>query len=135
MKIMIPRLPAEATREELAHLASGLLAKRFHLPFAERPALAASRVVRTRDGEGVVEHHGILEVTPDRAARWLIKRLAGQQVHGKRILAREFVDRGPDDPGFEGENDRRRPSLKVDTLMSTEIKTEGVEQFNRTHGE
>ena len=135
MKIMIPRLPADTTREEMSRLASGLLAKRFHLPFTERPVVVASRVVRTQDGQGVVEHHGILEVTPDRAGRWLIKRLAGQQVHGKRILAREFVARGPDDPGFEGESNRRRPNLKVDTLTSTHVKTEGVEHFSRTHGE
>jgi len=132
---MIPRLPATVTRNELAHLASETLGKRLHLPFTERAAVTACRIVKTEDGRGIAEHHGIVEVTPDRAGRWLIKRLTGKEFEGKRILARQFVDRGPDDPGFEGENDRRRPGLKVNTLMSSHTKTEGVEQFSRTHGE
>ena len=116
MKIFIPRVPETTTKMELRRFAEEHLKKRLYLPFMQKPRIAACEILRITDNEGAVEHHGLLTVSPDRAAQWLIAHLMGSRLNGKIIVARQYHERTRRPATIDPEYDRRRQGLHVTRL-------------------
>ncbi|MDF1530293.1 MAG: hypothetical protein P1R74_14330 [Sedimenticola sp.] len=131
MKIFIPRVPATTTKSELEGLVAGLLDKRFHFPFTKRPQINNCDVLQFRDGEGIVEYHGLVSVTPDDAGSWLISHFKGQQLHNKSVFARQFMQRNRQQSRPAAEADRRRHHIQITKVVNSNTKVMAIDSFRR----
>jgi hypothetical protein len=134
MKIFIPRVPKTTTTRELERLVAGLLDKKFHFPFTERPIIKACDVLQFRDGEGVVEYHGLVSVTPENAGSWLISHFKGQRLHNKQVFARQFMQRDHSEERVKINAERRRNGVQITKVITSNPKIMAIDQFRREHG-
>lgn len=133
MKIFIPRIPKTTTKNELRKLVSNQLAKKIQLPFTEKPAINSCEILCIEDAQGVVDHHGLLSISPESAGLWLIKNFRNQRLHNKLVFAREYVERGQGKNNFSKVDDRRRPNLKIDKMERPTVNLHAMGDFARTH--
>ncbi len=127
MKIFIPRLPGTVTSRELKRLVDGLLKRRFHFPFTRWPVVSSCEVLQFRDGEGVVEYHGLVSIHPDDAGSWLIDHFREQRLHGQRLTARKFMERRSGGRTKESRKERRRAHLKISRVSSSSPTLRGID--------
>lgn len=116
MRIFIPRVPGATTKMELRRFAEELLGQKLILPFTQKPRITSCEILRIADRDGIVEHHGLLTITPDRAGEWLTEQLMGSHLNGKIIVARKYVERQGRPVSIDPEYDRRRGGLHVTKL-------------------
>jgi hypothetical protein len=131
MKLIALRIPVSSSKNELSHIVHEALEKKWTLPFAEKPSICSCKIVEQTDSQGVVEHHGIFEVTPDSAAKWLINHFKNQRLHKKLIFIRQYYERvnGKD---VMPEDDKRR-IIEEKTKKEMKLSAEGMEQFKRKY--
>ena len=133
MRIFIPRLPKSTTKKELRDLVTGVLSKKLQIPFTQKPNIITCEIMRITDNQGVIEYHGLINVKPDNAAKWLLTHFKGQHIHNKLILAREYKSRGVNKSSFAPEDDRRRSDLEIETINIPTVDIEALDQFIRQH--
>lgn len=133
MRIFIPRVPKSTTKRELRNLVAGVLTKRLHIPFTQKPHITACEIIRIKDTQGIIEYFGIFTVKPEKAAQWLLTHFKGQHIHNKLILAREYKSRDGKKSSYAPEDDRRRRNLEIESQSLPDIETHAFEQFSRTH--
>lgn len=134
MKIFIPGVPKTTTTRELEGLVAGLLDKKFHFPFTERPTIETCDVLQFRDGEGVVEYHGLVSVMPENAGSWLVSHFKGQLLHNKQLFARQFMQRNPSRVRADRDIDRRCSGIQITKVITSNPKVTAIDQFRRDHG-
>lgn len=134
MKIFIPRVPKTTTTNELEGLVAGLLDKRFHFPFTKRPKINKCDVLQFRDGEGIVEYHGLVSVTPDDAGSWLISHFKNQYLHNKLVFARQFMQRNRQKGRSSEASERRRQDIQITKVVNPHPQVMAIDSFRREHG-
>jgi len=90
MKILIPRINDATTRKDLREFANRVLQKWFRWPFSDNPMITQCEIISVSNSMGVVQRHGLLEVTPDDAAVRIIRRLNGASLRGKRVGVKPY---------------------------------------------
>lgn len=131
MKLIALRIPVSSSKNELSHLVHEALEKKWHLPFGEKPSMLSCKIVEQLDSQGVMEHHGIFEVQPDSAGKWLINHFKNQRLHKKLIFIREYFER-TNGTEISAENDKRR-NLTETVTKEIKLSHEGMEQFKRKY--
>lgn len=134
MKIFIPGVPESTTGGELKQLVSGVLEKRFHFPFTQRPSIQSCDVLQFRDGDGSTEYHGLVSISPDEAGNWFLGHFKGLRLHGRTLSARQFMDRGYRNRRIRPEDDRRRPNLKISRVFGGGGNVEPFDRQRREPG-
>lgn len=133
MKIIVPRIPKQTTKNELRKVATAVLQKKFRLPFTPRSEITACEILRITDSKGLTDYHGLLTLSSDAAGAWLIKRLKSESLHKKRLLAREFLDRDEVRDSFPDQHNRRRNNLDVNKVQEQKIMVEALDQFKKEY--
>jgi len=90
MKLIIPRITDSTTRTDLRNFIELVLGKFFRLPFSAQPRIVSCRILSITDRVGMIQHHGLLSVTPDDAALRIIKKLNGKYLKGKRVGVKQY---------------------------------------------
>ncbi len=90
MKLLVPRITDATTRKDLREFANRVLEAWFRLPFSERPRIISCRILLIADSTGFEQRHGLLDVTPDGAARKIIRKLNGALLRGKRVGVKRY---------------------------------------------
>ena len=133
MKIIVPRIPKQTTRNELRKVASIIMQRKFHLPFTARAEVIDCEILRITDNRGVTDYHGLITVSSDAAGAWLIKQLKPESLHGKRLLARKYIERDEAAESFPGQQDRRRKNLDVGKVKEQKIMVEALDQYKKEY--
>ncbi|MCW8906026.1 MAG: hypothetical protein OQL28_02155 [Sedimenticola sp.] len=134
MKIFIPGVPESTTGGELKQLVSGVLERRFHFPFAQRPSIQSCDVLQFRDGDGSVEYHGLVAISPDEAGNWFLGHFKGLQLHGRTLSARQFMDRRHRSSDMRPAHDRRRVNLKISRVFGVRGNVQPLDRLRREMG-
>lgn len=118
MYIVLPKLSNLTTQADLLIFTSSVLARKFTLPFMQRPTLHSCMIIEITDEAGNVEHHGKLCIDPDKAGKWFIRKIKFKQLHHRHLIAREYVTRTRDEKtlAMSLENERRRENLKIERV-------------------
>jgi hypothetical protein len=90
MKLIIPRITDSTTRKDLRDFIELVLERLFRFPFSARPRIVSCRILSITDRVGMIQHHGMLSVTPDDAALRIIKKLNGKYLKGKRVGVKQY---------------------------------------------
>ena len=90
MKILIPRITDVTTRKDLREFANRVLEKWLRMPFSDHPMIVSCRILSVSDSVGMIQRHGLIEVTPDDAAVRVIRKLNGAVLRGKRVGVKRF---------------------------------------------
>jgi len=133
VRVLLPRIPATVTKNQLRQFAARVLDSKFSLPFTAKPSLGDCEILQITDQHAIAEHHGLISISPESAAHWFIKNVRGKMLANKRILAREYLDRKGNKDDFSAENDRRNPLASVEKIDEQRVEVEGLEQFRRTN--
>ena len=130
MKLFIPRVPDDSSRKQLRNfIESGFKTKWWDL-FAKKPKIISCELICITQNNGIKEHHGLVEVVPDQAAREVIRRLHGKMFNNKRIIVRQYSERAKNKISSP-EDDQRRPNIEVENKRNLDVQ--GLEQFSRTY--
>lgn len=133
MKIFIPGVPGSTTGSELEQLLCQVLERRFHFPFTRRPSVQSCDVLQFRDGQGVVEYHGLVSVSPDDAGSWLLGHFKGLQLHGRILSAHRFMERQYRNRQIRPEDDRRRSNLKISKVFGGRSSVALFDSYRREY--
>ncbi len=90
MKILIPRITDATTRTDLREFANRVLQKWFRWPFSDNPMIRHCEIISVSNPMGVVQRHGLLDVSPDDAAIRIIRKLNGAFLRGKRVGVKQY---------------------------------------------
>ncbi len=129
MQVIILRIPAAASKNEIRTLVGEILGKRTHLPFTARPKITRCKVLSIKAKGGDTDHHAVITIDPDKAAKWLIKHFKRQKVHKKMVSAREYFVRGSSAKQFDTDSDRRREGLVIDVVGTPKISVVAIPGF------
>ncbi|MGV6825802.1 MAG: hypothetical protein ACWA5Q_02385 [bacterium] len=110
-----------------------ILAQRLNLPFQKKAEIQSCDILVITDRNGVTEHHGLVSISPDKSAEWFIKKVRGQKLHGKLLVAREYHVRTNEDANMRPEDDNRRDDIEVTKLSSERISVVGLDSFKQEH--
>ena len=91
MKLLIPRITDSTKRKDLREFANRVLQKVFRLPFSAQPKIVNCRILSIPDSTGVTRRHGLIDVTPDDAARRVIRKLNGAYLKEKRVGVKQYM--------------------------------------------
>ncbi len=90
MVIIIPRITTATTRTDLRDFVEPVLETWFRLPFSARARIVSYRILSVTDLSGVIERHGLVNITPDDAASRVIGKLNGAPLNGKRVGVKRY---------------------------------------------
>jgi len=137
MDVFVPRLSRTTTQYDLERAVTSMLTKKLHIPFTTTATLDHCTVMGIKDNQGIFEHHGLLSIMPDSAARWFIKNSKKRKLHNKRLLSRQYFVRKSNLRALPGEREleRRRPSLTVSYVKKGHpvYIEEGIDQFRKDY--
>ncbi len=102
MNLIIPRITEATTRKDLRNFANKVLEKWFRLPFSAQPRIVSCRILLIPDTMGVIQRHGLINVTPDDAALKIIRKLHGKFLKGKLVGVKQYSDLPGDSPDLPG---------------------------------
>lgn len=105
MNIIIPRITESTTRKDLRNFVNQVLEKWFRLPFSVQPQIVRCRILSITNSMGVIQRHGLINVTPDDAALKIIRKLNGAYLNEKRVGVKQYY------PGAEDSPDRSASNL------------------------
>ena len=91
MKLLIPRITQSTKRKDLKEFVNKVLENWFRLPFSAQPQILSCRILSVTDSMGVTQRHGLINVTPDDAARKIIQKLNGKHLNGKRVGIKKYL--------------------------------------------
>ena len=91
MKLLIPRITQSTKRRDLKEFVNRVLENWFRLPFSAQPQILSCRILSITDSMGVIQRHGLINVTPDDAARRIIQKLNGKYLDGKRVGIKKYL--------------------------------------------
>jgi hypothetical protein len=129
MDVFLSRLSYLTTQHELENIALSILDKKPNIPFTEETELSRCTVMEIEDGNGNIECHGLVKITPDSAAQWFIKHCHKEKLHNKKLAAHKYVIR---DSSWKPplDNDRRRSALKRKVKRKpAQLITDGTDKF------
>jgi len=101
MKIIIPRITDSTSRKDLRNFANRILEKWLRLPFSAHPQILSCRILSITSSVGVIQRHGLIDVTPDDAALKIIRKLNGAYLKEKRVGVKRYdrtAEYSPDNP-------------------------------------
>lgn len=90
MNILIPRITDSTKRKDLRVFVNRVLEKWFRLPFSAHPKIVSCKIITVTDSRGVVQRHGMINVTPDDAALRIIRKLNGKYLKEKRVGVKQY---------------------------------------------
>jgi hypothetical protein len=90
MKLLIPRITDVTTHKDIMAFANRVLEKWFRLPFSSQPRIVSCKIMPVTNSMGVVQRHGLINVTPDDAALRIIRKLNGEYLKGKRVGVKRY---------------------------------------------
>jgi len=90
MKILVPRITDATKRKDLREFANRVLLKWLRLPFSDHAMINSCRILSIEDSMGVTLRYGVLDVTPDDAAKRIIRKLNGAFLCGKRVGVKHY---------------------------------------------
>jgi len=90
MNIIIPRITGKINRKYLRNFVNRVLERWFRLPFSAHPQIVKCRILSVIDSVGVIQRHGIINVTPDDAAMRIIQKLNGKYLNEKRVGVKRY---------------------------------------------
>jgi hypothetical protein len=90
MKLLIPRITDVTTHKDIRAFANRVLEKWFRLPFSSQPRIVSCKIMPVTNSMGVVQRHGLINVTPDDAALRIIRKLNGEYLKGKRVGVKRY---------------------------------------------
>lgn len=134
MKIFIPRLPSHTSQKDLWNFVNAGMGSRFRLPFlVKQSQICSCEILWIKDRQGVAEHHGLVNITPETEAIKVIRRLNGKPINGKPVIVRRYFERGQKRSSTVTD-DRRRTSLEIIKLKQSTVRTMGYDMLSREHG-
>jgi len=147
MKILLRNLPNSTTQRELRKLSERSVSPQWYTPFSVKGKVVNCEVRKVKDQDsGLVEYQGLLEIKPFKAAQMAIKKLNGQKLKGRLVVARKWHDRSTqaerrdrfrrnawDLSKERRSKDRRRSTVVVESQEA--IRVEAVKGFNRQYDE
>lgn len=92
MKILVPRITDATKRKDLTEFANRVLLKWFRFPFSEQAMINSCRILEITDSWGVMQRHGLLDVSPEDAATRIVRKLNGEFLCGKRVGVKRYDD-------------------------------------------
>ena len=137
MKLFIPRVPKQTTKNELRNLMAVALDKKFHLPFTKRASIISCEILRIKDSNGVEECHGLVEITCDLTCKWMMKLFRRKKLllHNKQIFARQYFERSNKEyENLPAGEERRRSNLSIAKGEEIKLAIEASDEFRRKHG-
>ena len=90
MQLIVPRINDATRRKDLKEFVNRVLEKWFRMPFSAPPRIVSCRILSVSDSMGVIERHGLVDVTPDDAALRVIKKLDGAYLKTKRVGIKKY---------------------------------------------
>ena len=90
MKLLIPRITDATTRKDMRDFVNRVLEKWFRLPFSSQPRIVGCKIISITSSMGVVQRHGLINVSPDDAALRIIRKLNGEYLKGKRVGVTQY---------------------------------------------
>ncbi|HEB96624.1 MAG TPA: hypothetical protein ENI96_09375 [Sedimenticola thiotaurini] len=97
MIVIVPNLPADFGPARLRLLARDTLRGIWLLPSSRRGRIEGCEILHIRDADGLVEEfHGLIHLSESAAGKAFIRQLNRQSVGGRRIQAREYIERSPE---------------------------------------
>jgi len=135
MWIFLRQIPNESTRRELGKFASkGLKPSWVFFPFPSHAKVKRCEILQILNPKTkTIEHHGLVQIDPSKAALQVIERLNGQRLQGKLIVVRKYFRRSPhwdrrrifsnrEERRELRRQDRRRDRLRSRVLHAPEIE-------------
>ena len=102
MKLIISRITDSTKRVDLKNFVNIVLEKWFRLPFSTQPRIIRYSILSTSSSMGVIQRHGLINVTPDDAALKIIRKLNGKQLNGKRVGVKQYHHVAEGSPEIQG---------------------------------
>lgn len=94
MKILIAHIPSRIERQDLMDLVENSVRSTWLSFIRRNGTVTKCKMVRILDLDtGGVEHHGLIDIFPERAAEKAIRRLNNKFLKGHRLTVRRWVDR------------------------------------------
>lgn len=90
MQLLVPRITDATRPKDLKEFVNRVLEKWFRMPFSARPRIVSCRILSVSDSMGVIERHGLIDVTPDDAALRVIHKLNGAYLMSKRVGVKKY---------------------------------------------
>jgi len=90
MNIIIQRITDSTTRKDLKGFANRILERWFRLPFSSHPQIVSCRILSVTNSMGVIQRHGLINVTPNDAALNIIRKLNGAYLKDKRVCVKQY---------------------------------------------
>lgn len=127
MMLFLRGLPENLTRKELKAFIKSAITSTNNRTFPFKATLRTCTILRITDqSDSTVEHHGLVEVQPAKAAMQAIEALNGKELKGARIEARRYHHRTPlrdrrrnkiaREQSENRQRDRRRRNIKIDLV-------------------
>ena len=108
MMLFLRGLPENLTRKELKAFIQSAVKSAGNRSFSFKATVCTCTILRITDrSNGTVEHHGLVEVQPAKAAMQAIEELNGKELKGVPIEVRRYHHRTP-------LRDRRRNKIAYD---------------------
>lgn len=103
MWILLRQIPNEITRRGLGMFVSkGSKPSWMFFPFSSHAKVKRCEILQILNPKTkTIEHHGLVQIDPGKAALKVIERMNGQKLQGKPIVVRKYFRRSP-------QRDRRR---------------------------
>lgn len=129
MMLFLRGLPENLTRKELKAFIQSAVESADNRSFYFKVTVCTCTILRITDqSNGSVEHHGLVEIQPAKAAMQAIEVLNGKDFKGARIEARRYHHRTPlrdrrrekitYDQAENRQKERRRRNIKIDLVGS-----------------
>ena len=80
-------------RKDQRDFINRVLEKIFRLPFSSKPEIVSCRILAISDNRGIMQRHGLINVTPDDAALKIIRKLNGAYLMEKRVAVKKYEAR------------------------------------------
>ena len=90
MRIIITRITDSTKHTDLREFVNRVLERIFRLPFSAQPEIVSCRILAISDNRGIMQRHGVINVTPDDAALRIIRKLNGAYLREKRVAVKKY---------------------------------------------
>ena len=139
MWVLLRQIPNKSTRQELGKFVNkGLKPSWMFFPFPSQAKVKRCEVLQILNPKTkTIEHHGLVQIDPSKAALHVIKRLNGRKLQGKPIVVRKYFrrlahrDRRHILSEREEHQELRRQDRRRDQLRSRVLNAPEIERLLR----